>query len=57
MGMKTIAEFVENDAIKTMLQDLHVDYAQGYDIGRPLPFEDILELQETQNRLDFASGD
>jgi diguanylate cyclase (GGDEF)-like protein len=57
MGMKTIAEFVETDAIRTMLQALRVDYAQGYDIGKPMPFEDVLELQETRNRLDLASGD
>jgi diguanylate cyclase (GGDEF)-like protein len=57
MGMKTIAEFVENDAIRCMLRDLRVDYAQGYDIGRPMPFEDVLELEETRNRLDLASGD
>ena len=57
MGMKTIAEFVENGAIRRMLRDLRVDYAQGYDIGRPLPFEEILDLQETRNRLDLACGD
>ena len=33
MGMKTIAEFVENDEIKGMLREIGVDYAQGYGIG------------------------
>jgi diguanylate cyclase (GGDEF)-like protein len=42
MGMKTIAEFVESDKIKSMLRKLGVDYAQGYEIGRPQPFEEIL---------------
>ena len=42
MGMKTIAEFVESSKIKGMLRKLGVDYAQGYDIGRPQPFEEIL---------------
>ncbi|WP_322744861.1 EAL domain-containing protein [Leptolyngbya ectocarpi] len=37
MGMKTIAEFVENDAILAKLQDLNVHYAQGYGIGKPRP--------------------
>ena len=37
MGMKTIAEFVETDAIITQLQALNVDYAQGYGIGKPIP--------------------
>ncbi len=35
MGKKTIAEFVENDAILRVLKKLGVDYAQGYGIGKP----------------------
>jgi EAL domain-containing protein (putative c-di-GMP-specific phosphodiesterase class I) len=35
MGMKTIAEFVENDKILEILKDIGVDYAQGYGIGKP----------------------
>ncbi|QHS15633.1 EAL domain-containing protein [Shewanella sp. Arc9-LZ] len=42
MGMKTIAEFVENDAIRQRLKDMGVDFAQGYEIGRPVPIDDIL---------------
>ena len=38
MGKRTIAEFVENDAIRERLRQLGVDYAQGYGIGRPQPF-------------------
>jgi len=44
MGMKTIAEFVENDAIKARLQEIGVDYAQGYGIGKPQPVEVMLDL-------------
>ena len=42
MGMKTIAEFVENDEIKGMLREIGVDYAQGYGIGIPQPFDELL---------------
>lgn len=42
MGMKTIAEFVENKAIKERLQKMGVDYAQGYGIGKPAPIDEIL---------------
>ncbi len=35
MGKKTIAEFVENDAIFEKLKEIGVDYAQGYAIDRP----------------------
>lgn len=37
MGMETIAEFVENDAILQKLREIGVDYAQGYGISRPRP--------------------
>ena len=43
MGMQTIAEFVENDMIKGMLKEIGVDYAQGYGIGKPRPFDELLE--------------
>jgi diguanylate cyclase (GGDEF)-like protein len=37
LGMKTIAEFVENDEILTRLQEIGVPFCQGYKIGRPSP--------------------
>ncbi len=43
MGMKTIAEFVENDVIKGMLKEIGVNYVQGYGIGKPQPFEEIIK--------------
>jgi EAL domain-containing protein (putative c-di-GMP-specific phosphodiesterase class I) len=39
MGKQTIAEFVENDAILQALREIGVDYAQGYGVGRPEPFD------------------
>ncbi len=35
MGMKTIAECVENDKIIGKLRDIGVDYAQGYGLHKP----------------------
>jgi diguanylate cyclase (GGDEF)-like protein len=43
MGLRTIAEFVEDAAILRVLQELGVDYAQGYFIGRPTPLDDPSE--------------
>ncbi|MBD3669835.1 MAG: EAL domain-containing protein [Gammaproteobacteria bacterium] len=37
IGIKTIAEFVETDAIRKRLADIGVDYAQGFGIERPKP--------------------
>ncbi|QSA98667.1 EAL domain-containing protein [Methylococcus sp. EFPC2] len=41
-GKKTVAEFVENEAIVRLLMDYGVDYAQGYHIGKPAP--DLLSM-------------
>jgi EAL domain-containing protein (putative c-di-GMP-specific phosphodiesterase class I) len=37
MGLKTIAEFVENNGILAKIRELGVDYAQGYGIATPRP--------------------
>ncbi|MBC8122570.1 MAG: EAL domain-containing protein [Gemmatimonadaceae bacterium] len=37
MGVRTIAEFVENQAILDLVCELGIDYAQGYGIARPEP--------------------
>ena len=42
MGKQTIAEFVENDATIQALREIGVDYAQGYGVGRPEPFEKLV---------------
>ena len=41
MGMKTIAEFAENDPVIDKLTEIGVDYAQGYGIQKPVPFTDV----------------
>jgi diguanylate cyclase (GGDEF)-like protein len=40
-GLKTIAEFVESDAIRSRLVEMGVDYAQGFGIHRPEPFPSV----------------
>ena len=42
MGKKIIAEYVQDDETIQLLQDLGVDYAQGYGIEKPRPLDDIL---------------
>ena len=39
MGIQTIAEFVEDEATLQALRDIGVDFAQGYAIQRPQPWE------------------
>ncbi|HHP7230351.1 MAG TPA: EAL domain-containing protein [Xenococcaceae cyanobacterium] len=38
MKIETVAEFVENEAILQQLQEIGIDYAQGYGIARPMPW-------------------
>jgi diguanylate cyclase (GGDEF)-like protein/PAS domain S-box-containing protein len=39
MDKKTIAEFVENEAILNRLREIGVDYAQGFGVEKPRPFQ------------------
>ncbi|MBI5329199.1 MAG: EAL domain-containing protein [Betaproteobacteria bacterium] len=39
MGLATIAEFVENEDIRQRLQELGINYAQGYAIAAPAPLQ------------------
>ena len=40
-GLKTIAEFVENETIYNRLVEIGVDYCQGYAIAHPEPVPQI----------------
>ncbi|XQU69939.1 diguanylate cyclase [Cupriavidus sp. H18C1] len=42
LGIRTVAESVEDEATLDVLREIGVDYAQGYAIGRPMPLEDYL---------------
>lgn len=50
MGMRTIAEFVENDTMIGVLRRIGVDYAQGYGVSKPKPIEEVV------GALSGASG-
>jgi EAL domain-containing protein (putative c-di-GMP-specific phosphodiesterase class I) len=47
VGIKTIAEFVENEAVLEKLAQIGVDYAQGYGISMPVPLKDV-EIEACQ---------
>ncbi|HSN24450.1 MAG TPA: EAL domain-containing protein, partial [Methylomicrobium sp.] len=46
MGIKIIAEFVENEHILQVLANIGIEYAQGYGIGRPLPYPEYHNLKQ-----------
>ena len=42
MGKRTVAEFVESQAILKVLHEIGVHYAQGYAVGYPVPLDQVL---------------
>lgn len=47
LGIKTVAEQVENEHIATMLRDMGIHYAQGWHFSKPRPLLDICtEIRE-----------
>lgn len=43
MGLRTVAECVENDEIFQITKELGVEFGQGFSIGRPTPFEGVID--------------
>jgi diguanylate cyclase (GGDEF)-like protein/PAS domain S-box-containing protein len=48
IGIKTVAESVENAAILEQLREIGIDYAQGLGIDRPKPLHEVLVLSEAE---------
>lgn len=46
MGIKTVAEFVENEAILKCIRNIGVDYVQGYGISNPQPIDELVVASE-----------
>jgi diguanylate cyclase (GGDEF)-like protein/PAS domain S-box-containing protein len=48
MGIPTIAEYVETEAIRDYLQGLGIHYVQGHAVGLPAPIEEFPLLKQQQ---------
>ena len=48
LNKKTIAEFVESDSILRILEEIGVDYAQGYGISRPQPLDELKDIRKSE---------
>lgn len=44
-NIKTVAEYVENNDILTLIKEIGIDYAQGYEINIPTPFQSHPQLK------------
>jgi EAL domain-containing protein (putative c-di-GMP-specific phosphodiesterase class I) len=51
MGLRTVAEFVESEAIMNSLRAIGVDYGQGWALGAPEPFDGWLAANPLAERL------
>ncbi len=45
MGLRTIAEFVESEAISNELHRLGVNFAQGFYLGKPVPLTQLSDVR------------
>lgn len=52
MDIQTIAEFVENDDIRNKLEEIEIDYVQGYGVGKPKP---LTEFSYQTKSIDKAA--
>lgn len=62
LGIKTVAEFVENPEVLSRLEAMGVDFAQGFFIHRPAPIESVLhhymvEIEALGSRERLAPGE
>lgn len=56
MGIQTIAEYVENDEIITLLRQIGVDHAQGYGVVKPHPIEELFSVANLAITRKVAEG-
>ena len=47
MGLKTVAEYVESEEILELLNDLNIDYAQGFHINKPTFIDHEIYLEKS----------
>ena len=46
LGKKTVAEWVEDDLIRSRLTHIGIDYGQGYALGRPIPWDEAFPAHD-----------
>ena len=54
LGKRTVAEHINSESIHQLLEEIGIDYGQGYHLGRPEPHGSLTELgrirsQQTQS--------
>jgi diguanylate cyclase (GGDEF)-like protein len=57
MGLETIAEFVESEELIGVLQEIGIDYAQGYMIAEPEPLARVVKRLAQTETADSDSAE
>jgi len=43
MELETVAEYVESNKTRKLIEELGVDFAQGHAVGKPIPLDEVLQ--------------
>jgi EAL domain-containing protein (putative c-di-GMP-specific phosphodiesterase class I) len=54
MKLETVAEYVESKKIKSLIEKLGVDFAQGHAIGKPVPLDSVLKELTNKKKTSNA---
>ncbi len=55
MSLPTVAEFVCDEDVMRILEDIGVDYGQGFHLGKPEPLDDLIQSLTVQQASSRAS--
>jgi diguanylate cyclase (GGDEF)-like protein/PAS domain S-box-containing protein len=55
LDVKTVAEFVDNEAVLHKVKELGIDYAQGYLLSKPEPLPALGVNKNSENTVGFMS--
>jgi EAL domain-containing protein (putative c-di-GMP-specific phosphodiesterase class I) len=55
LDMEVIAEFVESDTMFNKLREANVDFIQGYQVGKPVSIQTLVESERPDLRLAHDS--
>ena len=54
MKLETVAEYVESKKIKTLIEKLGVDFAQGHAIGKPVSLDSVMKELTSEKKTSNA---
>jgi EAL domain-containing protein (putative c-di-GMP-specific phosphodiesterase class I) len=54
MELETVAEYVESKKSRALVAKLGVDFAQGHEIGRPVPLDEVLLALNDKSNVSNA---